>query len=276
MNKLVYIISIFIAFIAGSLVTYIVQTKQQMDVLLQPATTETVVTKVPSIEFENDKNVSDLNSATSNIDDSQSNTSLDNAIISNQPERVSLNDYTEDEVKAFVAKMPDFALNNYIDKFMAKGVSEALTDKRRFAERAIEELYSPNDNQQLTGIVKIGFTEIEPDSSEDTSNVTKFAKMYAHLDTKGGVPNSNIVFIKWVNNQTGQVLLFEQKAISANSNQNWVSFKPDDGWTKGSYDVRFYQFTSELTPIAQTTYEIYEVVDINNEKQSSSTVNIVN
>ena len=91
--------------------------------------------------------------------------------------------------------------------------------------------------------------------------------MYAHLDTNGQIPSNKYVFIKWINNQTGQVLLFEKKNISANSNQNWVSFIPSDGWQEGSYDVRFYQFDSELQPIAQTTYNIYEVID---EKAASN------
>ncbi|ERL54727.1 hypothetical protein M917_2073 [Psychrobacter aquaticus CMS 56] len=31
------------------------------------------------------------------------------------------------------------------------------------------------------------------------------------MDTGGKVPESPYVFVKWVNNQTGQVLLFEKK-----------------------------------------------------------------
>lgn len=235
-NKLIFLISVLLAFFLGALSTYIIITKQQMDEILY----------TPNGINESKEELSDTNSDVSSVKDNESNAAFNkkSAVIdetqkTTNENNLTLNSYSKHEAQALVKKMPDYVLEQYIDKFMAKGVSEALTDKRRFAERAIEELYSPNDNQQLAGVVKIGFSQIEPDVSEDTSNVTKFAKIYAHLDTKGGVPNSNIVFIKWVNNQTGQVLLFEQKAISANSNQNWVSFKPDDGWTKGSYDVRF-------------------------------------
>ena len=101
--------------------------------------------------------------------------------------------------------------------------------------------------------------------------VDKNATIFAHLDTAGKVPASPFVFVKWVNNQTGQVLLFEKKDIVANSNQNWVSFKPDDGWTQGSYDIRFYQFTSELQPVAQLTYQIYNVDETNSNADNGMT-----
>ena len=157
--------------------------------------------------------------------------------------------------------MPDYILGQYVDKFMAKGASEVIGDKRRFAERAVEELYKENDNQPLVGNVKLSLTPSIPATSLDTSTLNKNTKLFAHLDTDGKVPASAFVFVKWVNNQTGQVLLFEKKDIVANSNQNWVSFTPYDSWLEGSYDIRFYQFTSELQPVAQLTYNIYNIVE---------------
>lgn len=171
----------------------------------------------------------------------------------------SINDYSQQQALDVVNNMPDYVLGQYVDKFMAKDASGAIGNKRRFAERAVEELYKENDNQPLAGTVKLSVDAVMPTVSLDTSTLSKNTKLYAHLDTSGKVPESSYVFVKWVNNQTGQVLLFEKKDIVANKNQNWVSFKPYDGWTQGSYDIRFYQFTSELEPIAQLTYQIYTV-----------------
>ena len=164
-------------------------------------------------------------------------------------------------------------LGQYIDRFMSQGAGEALSDKRQFAQRAVEELYKENDNQPLVGEVKLSLTRIMPSLSMDTSTIDKNATLFAHMDTAGKVPASPFVFVKWVNNQTGQVLLFEKKDIVTNSNQNWVSFKPDDGWLQGSYDIRFYQFTSELQPIAQLTYQIYNVEDSNLSANNSVSTN---
>lgn len=252
-DKVLYFASVVIAFAFGSLGTYLLMTKQQMDSVMQGRGQPLAA---PNNNLNPLLDIPNTPASTPNADGSRQ--------TPNSPElssSTSIHDYSPAQALAVVNNMPDYMLGQYVDKFMAQGASSMLTDKRQFAERAIEELYSQNDNQPLTGDVKLSLTPIMPTVSMDTASVGKYDKLFAHLDTHGKVPASPFVFIKWVNNQTGQVLLFEKKDIVASSNQNWVSFKPDDGWQQGSYDIRFYQFTSALQPIAQLTYNIYSVDD---------------
>lgn len=253
-DKTLFISSVFVAFFFGVLSTYLLMTKQQMDQIMQAKQRMPVSavsensqnTLNPSLELENSTNQVDAGALSA----------AQNAKGSNAP---SINDYSQEQALDMVDKMPDYVLGQYVDKFMAKGASDVISDKRRFAERAVEELYKSNDSQPLVGNVKLSLSQVMPSISLDTSKVNKNDTLFAHLDTDGKVPASAFVFVKWVNNQTGQVLLFEKKNIVANSNQNWVSFKPYDGWVPGSYDIRFYQFTSELQPVAQLTYQIFNV-----------------
>lgn len=257
MNKISGIALVIIAFILGSLSTYLLMTKQQMDQMMQAK-------QVPSLESLNTIPTTNTpnqaapipNNNTTAATGASSDTSPVAAVSS-----VTMNDYTKDQALEIINKMPDVVLGQYVDKFMAKDASNVITDKRRFAQRAIEELYKPNDNQPLKGEVRLSFDPTMPAASVATDSVNKNAKIYAHLDTRGQVPASPYVFVKWVNNETGQVLLFEKKDIVADSNQNWVSFRPYEGWQPGSYDIRFYQFTSELQPVAQLTYNIYSVTE---------------
>ncbi|MBS9779751.1 MAG: hypothetical protein KGV51_03910 [Moraxellaceae bacterium] len=255
-NKIFYLSSVIVAFLFGVLVTYLSMSKQQMDNLLQ-AKSNHVQTKNAE-KYNAEPMANNVFSQTGDKQEKSLTQALNGNKGDNQPS-VNLNDYSPKEAKQLLDNMPDFMLNQYVDKFMAKDTSNLIADKRRFAERAIEELYQTNSNEQLKGTVKIGFNSSMPETSESTNKVDKYATIYAHLDTNGQVAKSPHVFVKWVNNETGQVLLFDKKDIVADSQQNWVSFQPNDGWEKGSYDVRFYQFTSELEPIAQTTYNIYEV-----------------
>ena len=139
--------------------------------------------------------------------------------------------------------------------------AELISDKRQFANRAIEELYKQNDNQPLTGQVLISTTPQFPTASMNTNTLQKREKIYAHLNTFGKVPLGTNVFINGQIRSTGEVLLFEKKLISTNSDTNWVSYRPHDTWQTGSYDIRFYQFTSQLEPVAQLSYDVYQVVD---------------
>lgn len=250
-NTTTYLLTILTAFMLGGFVTYIAMSKQQMDAVLNVRQ----MNKTPLVE-QGDNNQAE------NIADNG--LSLPQKVVTkDQKANLSIKDYSEQQAKLLIDNMPDYALEQYVNRFMAADASDVIEDKRRFAERAIEELYAPNDSQKLVGSAKVSFDYVMPETSTNISHVTKFAKIYAHLDTNGQIPSNQYVFVKWINNQTGQVLLFEKKNISANSNQNWVSFIPTDGWQAGSYDIRFYQFNSELQPIAQTTYNIYEVVDEN-------------
>lgn len=257
-NKIILLSSILVAFLVGCLTTFIVMTKRQMDEVMQAKQQSSSMAQ-PSVH------TSDASSSSTTIDN-KAPTSSDNVALPsieniNASGEASINDYSEAQAKQIIDKMPDYVLGQYVDKFMTKDASNVIIDKRRFAERAIEELYQPNDNQRLVGEVRLSLDPTMPAASVDTSTINKDAKIYAHLDTKGQVPASPFVFVKWVNNQTGQVLLFEKKDIVADSNQNWVSFKPYDGWQPSSYDIRFYQFTSELQPVAQLTYNIYNVTE---------------
>ncbi len=257
-DKTLFFSSVLVAFLFGGLTTYLLMTKQQMDQIMQSRQQ----LPVASVSNSEQNSFNQANNLSAESVDSQNQSAISTLqSIPNLPQSPSINDYSQQQALAIVDNMPDYVLGQYVDKFMAKGDSEVIADKRRFAERAVEELYSENDNQPLVGTIKLSINPDMPSMSLDTSTLNKNVKLFAHLDTAGKVPTSAFVFVKWVNNQTGQVLLFEKKNIVASRNQNWVSFIPYDGWTPGSYDIRFYQFTSELQPVAQLTYNIYDVVE---------------
>ena len=255
-DKILFISSVLVAFLFGIFSTYLYMTKQQMDRVIQTKQQNPIHINNQNGSNQANNTLVELEDYANNIATGKLSTDP-NAKISSP----SINDYSQQQALSIVNDMPDYVLGQYVDKFMAKGASDVISDKRRFAQRAVEELYKSNDNQPLVGDVKLSLNQVIPPTSLDTSTLNKDTKLFAHLDTDGKVPSSPFVFVKWVNNQTGQVLLFEKKNIIAGTNQNWVSFKPYDGWTPGSYDIRFYQFTSELQPIAQLTYNVYSVVE---------------
>lgn len=261
-DKILFFSSIIVAFIFGSLATYLLMTKQQMDQVMQARQQAPSATTTPQIGSDQ------ANNSLAELESYANGAGAQNGKGSNSP---SVNDYSQQQALDIVNNMPDYVLGQYVDKFMAKDASGVIGNKRRFAERAVEELYKENDNQPLAGSVKLSLDPVMPLTSLDTSTLGKNTKLFAHLDTGGKVPESPFVFIKWVNNQTGQVLLFEKKDVVANQNQNWVSFMPYEGWTTGSYDIRFYQFTSELEPIAQLTYQIYSINESTENGGASAT-----
>lgn len=255
MRRQFYIIYTFVVLSLGFVAGFLYSQKRQIDSLLQPRVASQSVTQ-PTY---------DKSQVTASVEATpQTKHILHTEIvqsIKSDNKNLRIQDYSLDQAKTIINDMPDYLLHQYIDKFMAKGTSDVIQDKRKFATRAIEELYSQNNNTPLRGDITLSFSHEMPNVSVDTSRITKKAKLYAHLNTHGRVPASPFVFVKWVDNATGQILLFEKKDILASSQTNWVNMTPHDGWKAGSYDIKFYQFNDALEPIAQLTYDIYEVVE---------------
>lgn len=169
--------------------------------------------------------------------------------------------FNEQQAKQLINALPDSQLNQYLTRFITNKDAKLIGDKRQFANRAVDELYKNNDSQPLVGQVLLSDSSALPNQSINTTTLQKRQKLYAHLNTFGKVPLGANVFVKWVNRSTGEVLLFEKKLIVPNTESNWVSYQPYESWQPGSYDIRFYQFTSQLEPVAQLSYEVSQIVD---------------
>ncbi|ELA09776.1 hypothetical protein MOMA_05220 [Moraxella macacae 0408225] len=258
-NKLLFVLYTLVVFGFGGLLTFMVMTKVHMQAL------ETLHQKPQHQTSQTDQSVT--RSVTSSATDVAVNDVLAKPkaieqVIANQKQNKTnffTHDFNEQAAKAVLNSISDRQLNHYVERFMSASDAVLIGDKRQFANRAIEELYKQNDNQPLTGQILLAPTSDFPDASMNTHTIQKRQKLYAHLNTFGKIPLGANVFIKWTNRTTGEVLLFEKKPISEHATTNWVSYQPYDTWQTGTYDVRFYQFTSRLEPVAQFSYEIYQV-----------------
>lgn len=251
-NKLFFAIYTLVVFGLGALLSFILTTKSYMQDL------NNLKTQTP-------QSINELATPAQPITvpvASQA-VAIEQTIAQNQQNKTnfSTQNFNEQSAKAVLNAIPDIQLSAYVSRFMTQKDAELIGDKRQFANRAIEELYKQNDNQPLTGQVLLSTTPDFPQNSMNTNTLQKRQKLYAHLNTFGKVPLGTNVFIKWTNRSTGEVLLFEKKLISPNSDTNWVSYQPYDSWQTGSYDIRFYQFTSQLEPVAQLSYDVNQVVE---------------
>lgn len=252
-NKLFFAVYTVIVFGLGALLTFMVMTQshlQQIEQLKQQLTTNTQ----PMPTHESTVAIPEVQQQTTKIDQ----------LIQQKTEQksgFSTQDFNEQSAKLLLNQMSNQQLDGYVSRFISAKDAELITDKRQFANRAIEELYKANDNQPLVGQILLANEANFPQNSLNTHTLSKRQKIYAHLNTFGKVPTSRQVFIKWTNRSTGEVLLFEKKLISANSDTHWVSYRPHDSWQKGTYDIRFYQFNSQLEPIAQYSYDVHDVID---------------
>lgn len=262
-HKLFLVIYGVVLFGLGSLVTFLLMTRSHMAQMAQ-------------IKSQTATHIHDLANPLSHgiVANSDLDNAIDNEISANHAiieqnlnqakdsqRNFSTQDFNEQAAKAVLNSIPNRQLDAYVERFMSAKDAQLIADKRQFANRAIEELYKPNDNQPLTGQIVITTSPNFSQQSINTNTLSKQQRLYAHLNTFGKVPLGANVFVKWTNRTTGEVLLFEKKLILPNSDTNWVSYQPYDSWQTGSYDVKFYQFTSELTPVAQLSYDVYQVID---------------
>lgn len=170
---------------------------------------------------------------------------------------------TSDQLSSWIEKLPNHEIDRQLGRlFREDDINGRIHDKRAFAARLVEEALKDFDpNTTLTGRAVISTSQVFPEFFVDDFEVHPRQTLFAHFDTYGKVPHNGQVFIRWRHRDTGRILLFTQKNITADASQNWVSYRPDTVWNTGYYDVKYYQFNDHLEPIAQANYLILRVLD---------------
>lgn len=166
----------------------------------------------------------------------------------------------QNKILEVLQSLPASKINSYLEQAFPEQDIGVINDKRKFSERLLEELNQDKDESStLTGKVYISLDSNTPTYATPINEVHSQQYIYAHFDTYGKAPPNTQVFVKWINQDTQEIVLFSPKNIIENSQQNWVSAVPAQGWKPGKYDVKFYQMTDSLTPIAQSSYTITSV-----------------
>ncbi|QIC71751.1 MULTISPECIES: hypothetical protein [Acinetobacter] len=170
---------------------------------------------------------------------------------------------TTANVRQVIQKMPEEEVEKYLKRAFPKVDITNIEDKKKLSERLLEEL-SNNDIKSLTklnGQLTISTTSKYPIQNKDVEKIYKNQQIFAHYDLKGRFDRSDQVFVKWTNQNTGEILLFTPQNVNKDAEQNWVSYSPTEGWQPGIYNIEYFQFNSDLTPIAKTSYTINQILD---------------
>ncbi|MFL9507010.1 hypothetical protein ACKER8_15580 [Acinetobacter baumannii] len=185
-----------------------------------------------------------------------------NALIA-QPNGHVLSQVTIDKIKMVLDQMSDKEVAHYLSKAFPLDNFSSIQNKKQFSERLLEELSSEASisKEDMQGKITLSRNLSNNLQSENMSQIYKNQQIVAHYDTLGKLSKSDQVFVKWINKDSGEVLLFTPQPVNPQSDQNWVSFTPPDGWKPGEYAIQYYQVNDKLTPIAQADYTIGQVLD---------------
>lgn len=172
---------------------------------------------------------------------------------------ISQSDVTD--IQHIVAKAPEQTISSYLKKAFPKTDLSGIKDQRQFTNRLIDELSNTDKTENnLLGKLTVSSSQLMPRQSENLEQVYKTQEIFAHFDSMGKFPQDSQVFVRWVNRDTGELLLFTPTMINKASQQNWTSFSPANGWKTGNYDIKYYQMNNSLTPIAQSSFAIKQVI----------------
>lgn len=136
---------------------------------------------------------------------------------------------------------------------------DEINDVKLFSRRLLEELSDKESAVDELSNAQIYFslTSDYPDSPQQHFEVDNRQKIFAHINTSGGLGGGDgKFFTRWINKTSGEVLLFKQKPIKRDSSKNWVSFTPDESWLNGAYEVSFYQFNSGLNKLSSNIFYV--------------------
>lgn len=166
-------------------------------------------------------------------------------------------------IDQLINTVKDKEINFYLNQNFPSETLNEITDKRLFTKRLIEEYSgSQHEEENISINGDINFSTGATSSEENTNNfsIKKNQSIFAHLITKSSVAEGKHVFVRWIRQSDSKILLFERKRINLNSNSNWVSITPNEGWDLGSYTVTFYTFESGMHIIAKNIYFIDSIL----------------
>lgn len=90
------------------------------------------------------------------------------------------------------------------------------------AQRLVDEFAENknNDRDDLREQVIVSTQEQSPVQAIELENVYPQQQLFAHLNTLNQVEQTEQVFIRWIDRNTGEVLLFSPQNISQQSSKN--------------------------------------------------------
>jgi len=164
-----------------------------------------------------------------------------------------------------IDRLDETFIENRIESMIGITGSDAIYDKRAFAKSIAQIYFEDNSSidRDIVGnthsfVSKSKNIESRPIYELQLDSKNRRKRLYVHILLDSDyLEKIGAVFIKWENSSTGETLLFTRKAININSLNNWVSFLPDNGWKKGDYHVKIFEFSDRLLPISKAEYTIY-------------------
>ena len=173
---------------------------------------------------------------------------------------VNTGDTSEEVMLSMLNSASDSQVHEALDLFFdSEELYSNIDDVKGFTRRIIEEAGNKNSSTHELSTAQILFSSVAdyPVSSKQTFDGKKGALIFAHIDVQGGLGlGDKKFFTRWTHLDSGEVLLFKQKAISPGSPRNWISYQPNGEWQQGSYEITFYQFNSELNKLASAVFYV--------------------
>ena len=167
------------------------------------------------------------------------------------------------QVNAVIDQATPQQLDQYLKQAFPSYDLSAIKNKREFAKHLVREFVDATNNphEPMSGRAAVMAQQEYGVENVLPRDIYAEQQLFAHFDTLGKTPNNEQVFVRWSDQSTGEVLFFMPQRISAQREQNWVSFSPVAGWKPGHYDVKYYQMNDQLSPIAQTSFYIQHVIE---------------
>jgi len=172
---------------------------------------------------------------------------------------------TVESAISMIDSVGDAFIEEHMESFIGTMGANAINEKKHFVKKLAYIYFEDNTtiDQDIVGstyafVSNSQKLESTPLYEMKLTNRNFNKKLYVHITIDENYLNKlGAVFVKWKNISTGETLLFTRKPIDINTVSNWVSFLPNDGWQKGDYEVKIFEFSDRLLPLSHVQYTIY-------------------
>lgn len=165
------------------------------------------------------------------------------------------NRFLKAKVLEKIENLDDYEIANLSKSFFRVNINDLPTHMspkqivNKLIDIALDDTYG-NYNPSLN-IKHIIFANSDnttvDDSTYDNTDINKNKKVYAIFDTSN--ISDKTVLVKWVNKDTGELVLYDFYKINPNSNRNYIWIKNNKGLKTGDYQVEIFSPSKDFNPI---------------------------
>ncbi len=158
--------------------------------------------------------------------------------------------------------IPNSTITNYLDEYLDPEIASRVENPRQFASDLMQAMKSDDTQAPVAGRLN-AYVSLSPVSGFRTVDsgvdLQQFNPVYIHLSALEA--DRIDVMLKWKHLQSGEIIHLDQSIVTNSTQTTYRSFKPDQGWQSGRYQIAAYDMHNANHLLSVVSFQVQDVYE---------------